>query len=64
MSYKDSQEIARMKMKPRIVHADEWDDHDKLFMSKQALYNRKVRRQKIHDPKFTKKRFKRGKVER
>jgi len=60
MSYKDDQELTRMKIRPRRIYEDEWDEHDKLFMSKQAMYNRKVRRQGVpDDPNFTKKRFKR-----
>lgn len=56
MSYKDQQELARQKMKPRIVPEDEWDDHDREFMSKGTGYNRKYRRRKLRDSNYTKKR--------
>lgn len=58
MSYKDDQEMTRMKMKPRRVPEEEYDDHDRLFMSKSTAYNRKQQRRKFRDSKYTKKGFK------
>lgn len=54
MSYKDMQEHYRIKSRPRMVPEEEWDDHDREFMKKTTIYNRKRRRSKLSDPKFTK----------
>jgi hypothetical protein len=54
VSYKDSQLLAK-RSSTRSVPMDEWDSADKEYMSKQTPYNRRYRRSKVHDSKFTKK---------
>lgn len=55
MSYKDEQEMYRRKSRPRIVPEDEWDEHDRLFMSKGKMFNRRHLRRKFRDHDFTRK---------
>lgn len=55
MNYKIQQQITRMKLRPRTVPSQEYDDHDKEFMDKTSIYNRKRQREKLRDKRFTKK---------
>lgn len=56
MSYKDEQRKYRELSRPKMVPAEEWDKHDKLFMEKGTPWPRKKRRQinNLKDRDFTK----------
>lgn len=54
LAYKDEQLRTQARLKPRRVPEAEWSDHDREWMAKGTLHNRRASRRKLRDTRFTK----------